>query len=278
MSAELSIIIVSWNTREILEATLSRLPAATEGLDWEVLVVDNASSDGSAEMVAKDFPNIELIRNTTNEGFGRACNRGLEASSGRWLLMLNADTALTKSTLDSMIEFMQQHPDAGVCGPRLNRADGQPQAFAFGGDPTLWYLLKRNWNRVLFRRPLHDWAEPETRCVDWVTGACMLVRKEAAEKVGGFDPKIFLYFEDNDWCLRMRKAGWHVYHFPRVSITHGGGRSASQNPDGPRHYRKSLAYFHAKHYGVLSCLILTGCLFVDGVFRRIGKAFARRPQ
>jgi GT2 family glycosyltransferase len=274
VSPELSIIIVNWNTRPLLDAALRQLHAAAEGTPWEAFVVDNASSDGSAEMVSGNFPTVGLIQNASNEGYGRACNRALVAASGRWLLLLNADTSLTREALKGMIRFMGEHPDAGLCGPRLNRDDGQAQAYAFGDDPSLWYLLKRKLSRIALGKPLHNWSETEARSVDWVSGACLLARREAVDQVGGFDPGIFLYFEDNDWCLRMRKAGWRVYHVPGVSVKHVHGRSVCQNPDAPRHYRKSLAHFHAKHYGALSCLMLSGCLFVDRMFRRTGKAYS----
>jgi len=253
---ELSIVITSWNVAPLLANCLRSIPTGADGLDYQVTVVDNASADGSAEMVARDFPEVQLIRNTENVGFGKANNQGIRVGQGRYVLLLNSDTVVPEGALAQLVSFMDQHPDAGACGPRLIRPNGTPQPYAFGGDPTLGYLLARGLNQLLFRRYLHDWVTDIVQEVDWVSGACLLVRRQAIEQVGMLDENIFMYFEDNDWCLRIRKAGWKVYYNPLVSIVHLGGQSLAQNPAARQVYYHSLNYFYAKHYSPLARLSL----------------------
>jgi hypothetical protein len=163
---------------------------------------------------------------------------------------------------------MQQHSDAGACGPRLLQPDGEPQAFAFGGDPTPGYLLRRGFMRLLLRRPLHNWHTTQVQTVDWVSGACLLVRRAAIQQAGLLDEHYFMYFEDNDWCLRMRRCGWQVYYNPQVSITHIGGQSLAQNPAARRAYYHSLDYFYTRHYGPLARLWLRMALVLYRVVAR----------
>jgi GT2 family glycosyltransferase len=218
--------------------------------------VDNASADGSAALVQAEFPAVRLIVNDENLGFARANNQGIRASSGRYVVLLNSDTTVPPGALAALVAFMDAHPTAGAVGPRLLRTDGTPQPYAFGGDPTLRYLLARGGNRLIFRRPLHDWATDAVQEVDWVSGACLMVRRAAIDQAGLLDENIFMYFEDNDWCLRIRQAGWRVIYNPQVAITHIGGQSLAQNPTARRAYRESLRYFYAKHYGPVASLLL----------------------
>jgi GT2 family glycosyltransferase len=243
----LSIIIVNWNTGDLLRDCLrSLLDDPQPG--YEVIVVDNGSSDGSACMVQREFPGVQLIENAHNDGFARANNLGIHASRGRYVLLLNSDTRIPAGAVPRLIDFMEQHQEAGACGPRLVRADGTPQSHGFGNDPALSYLLRRAASQLLLRRPLHDWATSATSMVDWVSGACLLARRTAIEQAGLLDERFFMYFEDNEWCLRIRKAGWSVYYYPEVEIVHLGGQSLARNPEAQQAYYQSLAYFYAKHY------------------------------
>lgn len=268
---DLSIIVLSWNVRGLLRACLASgvrrqgsgvrgqgagvrgqgdsLPTAHCPLATELIVVDNASTDGSAEMVAAEFPEARLIRNRENLGFARANNIGIAASAGRYVLLLNSDTVVPDGALAALVAFMDAHPRAAACSPRLLQPDGAPQPYAYGCDPTPRYLLRRGLARALFRRPLHDWAVAEPIQVDWVSGACLLVRRAAIAQVGGLDEAMFMYFEDNDWCRRMRLAGWQVWYVPTAAITHIGGAGLKQNPVARAAYYRSLAYFYGKHYG-----------------------------
>ncbi len=244
----LSIVIVSWNTAVLLADCLGSISTGTTGLEHHIIVVDNASTDDSAAMIAREFPAVQLIRNAENVGFARANNQGLRASTGRYVLFLNSDTRVPCGILSALVEFMDAHPDAGACSPRLARADGSTQPFTFGGDPTPAYLFARGWMRLIRHRAVHDWETLESQSVDWVSGACLLARRDAVLQVGGFDEDFFMYFEDNDLCLRLRRAGWKVFYNPQVSITHLGGASLALNDARSRWYDASLRRFYSKHY------------------------------
>lgn len=254
-ATDLSVIVVSWNTcdllRDCLEAVCRQLRTGDE-----VIVVDNHSNDGSPDMVRALFPAIQLIANPANVGFARANNQGIQSSRGDYILLLNSDTIAPDGALHSLVNFMKQHTDAGACGPRLTRPDGAAQPYAFGNDPTLTYLLQRTISRVLFRRALHNWATDVVQQVDWVSGACLMVRRAVIQHAGLLDENIFMYFEDNEWCLRIRNAGWKIFYNPQVSILHLGGQSLARNPSAQQAYYRSLEYFYAKHYGVLARSVL----------------------
>ena len=250
-SPRLLVLIVSWNTRDLLRDCLQSLQPGAHP-DWDVLVVDNASADDSVAMVRSTFPTVRLIENAVNVGYARANNQGLRTSTAPYALLLNSDTRATPEAIEELVAFLDAHPDAGAVSPRLLRADGTAQPFAFGGDPTLGYLLRRGARRLLSGRYLHDWAIAETRCVDWVSGACLLVRRTAIEQVGMLDENFFMYFEDNDWCLRLRRAGWKTYYHPAAAIVHLGGQSLARNPQAQSAYETSLRYFYRKHYGPLA--------------------------
>ncbi len=256
---DLSVIVLSWNVRGLLRDCLQSVRDNVSTFahsNVETLVVDNASTDGSAEMVADEFPEARLIRNAENLGYARANNIGIVESRGRYVLLLNSDTIVPPGTLAKLVAFMDAHPQAAACSPRLLQPDGKPQPYAFGGDPTPGYLLRRGINRLLFRRPLHDWGISQPMQVDWVSGACLMARRAAIEQVGLLDEAMFMYFEDNDWCRRMRLAGWQIWYVPTVAITHIGGAGLKQNPAAQRAYRASLRYFYRKHYGPAANLLL----------------------
>jgi len=250
----LAILILSWNTADLLADCLRTIPMGAAGIPYHIIVVDNASTDGSPDMVARDFPTVQLIRSDSNLGFAGGNNRGLQAADPTipYILLLNSDTLIKPGALTALVRFMDEHPDAGAVGPRLLRPDGTPQSYAFGGDPTPFYLLCRGLKQLLFHRYLHDWATDKTLTVDWVSGACMLVRRAAIEQIGLLDENMFMYFEDNDWCLRMRRGGWKVYYYPQAEIVHLGGQSLKKNPQAQQAYYRSLVYFYARHYGRMS--------------------------
>ncbi len=249
---DLDVVIVSWNTARLLANCLRSLPAGAVGLNLQVVVVDNASTDGSAELVMREFPRARLIRNMENVGFARANNQGLRVTAGRYALLLNSDTIVKPGALTSLVKFMETHPAVGACSPRLLRPDGAPQPYAFGGDPTLRYLLRRAANQVFLHRYLHDWGCSALQIVDWVSGACLLARREALDQAGLLDESIFMYFEDNDLCLRLRRAGWKICYYPKAEVIHLGGGSVRQNPSARAAYARSLKYFYGKHYSKLA--------------------------
>lgn len=230
---DLSIIIVNYNNIRFLEACLNSVYNSTHRASFEIIFVDNGSTDNSFDIVKTKFPKVRIIENRENLGFGKANNRGLEIYRGRYALLLNTDTVVKDGAFDKMLEFMDSHPKAGACGPKLMNADGTPQHQ--GG-----LLAKKFW---LSESPVK---------VNHVIGACLMVRREAIEIVGGLDENFFFANDDLDWCLRIRKADWDVYFLPQAEVVHYGGFTTklfSQRPyvEG---FRGGL-YFAKKHYGWL---------------------------
>jgi N-acetylglucosaminyl-diphospho-decaprenol L-rhamnosyltransferase len=269
MTMDLSVVVVSWNVLPLLRDCLRSIPSSAGNREHEIVVADNASTDGSADMVRAEFPTARLISNPENLGFARANNQGIRVSRGRYVVLLNSDTLAPPGALESLVSFMDVHEDAGAVGPRLLRPDGSPQPFAFGRDPTLGYLLSRGVSRLISRRPLHDWTTGYVQEVDWVSGACLLARRSAIDAAGLLDERFFMYFEDNDWCLRFRQAGWRVYYDPLAEITHLGGQGLAQNPSAQKAYYRSLSYYYGKHYGPPARLLLAACLAPYRLFARL---------
>lgn len=245
---DVSVIIVNWNGLKLLPACLDSLAPGLAGLRYEVLVVDNASQDESVAWLRSNHPDVQIIANTQNLGFARANNQALRVAQGRYALLLNNDARLRPNTASFLVNGLETAPKVGAASPRLVNPDGTPQAFAFGRDPSIGYLLRRGLWRVAFRRPVHDWGVREPLRVDWVAGTCLLVRREVWERIGLLDEAFFMYFEDVDWCRRMRRAGWEVWYDPRVEVVHLGGQSLKRNPRAQAAYEESLRYFYRKHY------------------------------
>ena len=231
------IVIVSYNTCALLRDCL-RSTARPE-LPANVVVVDNASEDGSTDMVGRDFPHVELIRNAENCGFAVATNQGLRAVLQRcsFILLLNPDAVLQDGALEAMVAFMQAHPRVGVCGGRLLYPDGRPQHGAFR-FPTLLMAL---FDLVPPRGPLlgrlqdsflngryREEQGPEPFPIDHPLGATMLIRREALAEVGCFDEDYWMYAEEVDWCFRCRRAGWAIWQVPAARVAHVGGASSAQ--------------------------------------------------
>jgi N-acetylglucosaminyl-diphospho-decaprenol L-rhamnosyltransferase len=254
VSVLLSVIVVNWNTRDLLLNCLASIRANAG--QCEIVVVDNGSTDGSTDAVRESYPDARVILHAENQGYARANMIGLRASTGRYVLFLNSDTIIPPGTLPGLIDLLEKEPAIAACGPKLLRPDGSTQPYAFGSDPRLPYLLARACLRLGFRASLHDWETVAVQPVDWISGACLLVRRSALEQVGGLDERIFMYFEDNDLCLRLRRAGWQVVYNPLVKITHMGGSSPAEKAHRRQLYYESLRYFYSKHYSALECLAL----------------------
>jgi len=250
-----SICLVDYNDAAHLPECLNAVAEAAAGIDYEVILVDNASSDGSPDLVERDFPRTILIRNAENEGFGRANNRAVRASRGEYLLFLNTDVILRPGTLEPLIEEMRLHPSTGIAAPALVGAGGRPQV-SFGGRVTFITetLRKTFLNRMIARRLRKDRRRREVR---WVSGAFLLVRRGAFLESGGFDERFFIYFEDIDLCLRILAAGWKVVFLPRVESFHHGGVTTAARPLRSRlEYRKSQVLFYNKHNPRVSSALL----------------------
>lgn len=262
---DLSIIIVNWNTRELLAQCLASLPGATAGLISEVIVVDNGSTDGSPALVAERFPSVRLLTNGENLGFVRANNQALSLAQGRYVVLLNSDTMAPLASLTRMVQFMDEHPTVGAAGPKLLNPDGTFQG-SYAYFPTLGSVaLSAAGLARRFYLPYDPSPAPRpdevSHPVDWVPGACLLIRQTTLAAVGLLDEGFWMYSEDTDLCYRIHRAGWEVYYLPDVEIVHFGGASSRQcRPESVgRLYRSKLRFFR-KHYGFLSTLLLSGVI------------------
>ncbi|MCK1619035.1 glycosyltransferase family 2 protein [Bradyrhizobium sp. 159] len=233
--ADVSVIIVNWNTCDLLRQCLQSIRKETHSSAYELIVVDNASADNSRAMVRAEFPEAILIENRENLGFAAANNQGIAVSKGRYVLLLNSDTIVLDRAIDKTITFADKHADTAVVGCRVLNPDLtlQPTCFMF---PSIlnWFLfssyLYRIFPRSRFfgREQMTWWQRDDAREVEVVTGCYMLVRKSAFDQVGGLDEQFFMYVEETDWCLRFRNAGWKNRFTPDSEIIHFGGASATK--------------------------------------------------
>ncbi|MBI4039721.1 glycosyltransferase family 2 protein [Candidatus Daviesbacteria bacterium] len=221
---EISIIIVSYNTKDKLSSLLRSLTDAGIGLDWQVIVVDNASTDGTVKMLEQQFPDVILVKNNRNLGFARACNIGFAKSNGRFLFFLNPDTEIKPQVVEKLVEFASYHADCGIVAPQLLNGDGSPQA-SVRNLPTLWRAIRQYW---LGQLGVYDFYLPGGAAVsvESVTGAAMLIHRNIFEKVGGFDERYFMYFEDLELCRQVISLGYKIYYLPQLTIVHHKGASA----------------------------------------------------
>lgn len=232
---DLSIAIPSWNTRTLLDQCIKSVRRCCDDLRVEVIVVDNASSDGSADMVTTKYPDAKLIANRTNIGFAGACNLAFKQSTGRYFLLLNSDTIVLDGALKSLVQFMDCHPDAGAAGCKLLNQDGSLQRSCSCFPGLLTELFDAIYLSKLFPRsrvfacyPMSFWDFDHTRQVDFAGGSCLIVRREAIGEVGLLDEEYFMYAEEADWCYRFWDQGWAVYFYPDAQVIHLGGESAQK--------------------------------------------------
>ncbi|MDO8588029.1 MAG: glycosyltransferase family 2 protein [Armatimonadota bacterium] len=255
-SPDITVSIVNWNTRDELANCLESV-FAQEGADYEVIVVDNGSRDGSADMVASRFPQVRLIANKDNRGFSRAQNQALAASRGRYVMMLNPDARIVESdSLAKLVAFGDSEPQIGVIGVRILNVDGSLQ-FSARRFPTLGAGVFRNTflgrlfpkNRYVKEYLMTDWKHDEVRDVDWVSGAALTVRREALEDIGSLDERFFMYCEDVDFCHRAHGKGWRVCYFPRSTVIHRIAASSDLAQIRMIYqFHRSMRLFFQKHY------------------------------
>ncbi|MBI3827519.1 MAG: glycosyltransferase family 2 protein [Candidatus Rokubacteria bacterium] len=260
---DVSVVVVSYDARALLEQCLRSVAAAAEPLAWETIVVDNASSDGSRELVAREFPEVSLLVNDTNAGFASAFNRGLGATRGRHVLMLNSDAVLLPGALPALARHLDDHSAAGAVAPRLVDPAGRPvhSCFRF---PSLTrphldvrLLAPVIGNRFALAYPDDDPRVVVGGAVDWASGACLLLRREALDAVGALDERYFMYFEDVDLCRRLWQGGWQVACLPAVHVVHAAGGS-SHGHETRLHVerqRSRLIYFSTHHSGLVTALV-----------------------
>lgn len=256
----ISVIVVSWNTRELLERCLaSAYASASASVRLEVIVADNASEDGSPEMVASRFPAALLLANSQNTGFAAANNQAIRRATGDYLLLLNPDTEVIGAAIPEMVRFAEQHPEVAVLGPQLLNADGSVQSsrrrFPTAATAFLESTVLQRWapNHTALRRYyVLDQPDDEIQEVDWLVGACLLIRAKAVQQVGLMDEGYFMYSEELDWCRRSAAAGWKTVYLPSARVVHYGGQSSDQDLFS-RHtrFQHSKCRYFEKYHGRL---------------------------
>lgn len=255
---KLSIIIVNYNTRDLLRDCLNSIIRSNPLKDqlssnYEVIVVDNASTDASVAMLKKEFPQVKLFQNKQNLGFAKANNQGIKIAKGKYLLLLNSDTKIVAGALEKMIDFMGENPQVGVLGPKLLNKDGslQPSAGYFPSLPVIFrqalFLHKIfPFNHLKQFKVTRPAFYAKTHPVDWVAGACFLVKNDVFAKIGYLDEKFFMYVEEVEFCYRCQKAGWQIYLLPQAKITHQGEGSGDRQKAILGIYQ-GLFLFYDKH-------------------------------
>jgi N-acetylglucosaminyl-diphospho-decaprenol L-rhamnosyltransferase len=249
VAREVTVVVVNWNAGELLRRCLTSLPT---GPGVELVVVDNGSTDGSVTPALAGTTGARLIPNAENLGFARACNQGIRAGTGRYVLLLNPDAWLLPGALEALIAFMDAHPDAGAAGPALLDPDGRLQPSG-GRLPGLRRLLALHpLLERLLAVPADDLRQRDfgrVAEVEEVSGACLIARRAAVDQVGGLDEGFFLYFEDLDWCLRLRRAGWRIYYLPEARVVHQWRSRHDPSPRAQHHHLRSQRRYVRKHFG-----------------------------
>ena len=254
---DLSVIIVNYNAGRFLPRCLASIEACLDGIAHEVCVVDNASTDGTRALIANSFPHVQLIANDRNLGFAAGVNRGLEKTRGRYVLWLNPDAEILDGGMAELLRYLKGEPDVGIIGPQIVDPDGgiQLSCRSFPSYRTVLfhrYSLLTRWfpDNCYSRHYLKTgWDHAGIREVDWVSGACLLHRREVLDDIGGLDERFFMYCEDVDFCLRARQAGWKVHYHPGLRVLHHIAGSSRRSPALmvlERH--RSMWRYYAKHF------------------------------
>lgn len=251
---DVAVVIVNYNHGKLLEQCLESI-AQSDHRPAEIIVIDNASRLTPSGLHGNHSARVEIVINSRNVGFARAANQGISRTKTRYVLLLNPDTVLAPDAIGRMVDFMDSHPDVGVAGCRLVYPDGTLQwsCRTFYTPITILFRrgpLGRLWpnNPVSRKHLMADWDHKAARGVDWVLGACMVVRREAIEGVGMFDEGFFLYLEDVDWCYRMQQQGWKVYYFPEAEVVHHHLRASSGFNTLAWCHLRSMLYYYRKHF------------------------------
>jgi len=265
---DVSVIIVNWNTLDFTINCIKSIFQHTNGVDFEVIVIDNASNDNSAEIIQKTFPEVILIENKKNRGFAAANNQGIALAKGKYVLLLNSDTLILNNAITKIIAFADAHPKAGITGCRVLNPDRslQPSCFMFPSilnmllSATYLYKLFPN-NKFFGREKMSWWKRDDVREVDVVTGCFMLIRRDAIDQTGLMDEQFFMYGEETDLCYRLKQNGWKILFTPEAEIIHHGGQSSKQiAPTMALQLRGSILQFIRKHRPLpeykLACILI----------------------
>lgn len=280
---DLSLILVYYRAPEAMRACLAALPPALAGLDAEILVIDNASRDGMAAEIRASHPGVRLFENADNSGFACGVNRGLAEARGRCIALLNPDTRVEPGAFARMVEYLDAHPEAGVVAPRINDPDGTLQ-LSCRRFPTLWAGLFNRYSVLTRMFPGNPWSRDylmldfdhaTTRAVDWVSGACLVTRRDVIDRVGTLDETFFLFNEDVDWCRRVGLAGYSVVYLPAAVCVHEVGASKGPIPAWLiwRRHQGMRHYFRKHHRGPWPLMALADL----GILARAAQQIATQP-
>ncbi len=254
---KLSIVIICWNDWKVIENCLGSIFAATHEVEYEVIVSDNGSTDGSVEKIRAQFPAVQVLENGANLGFARGNNAGIGQARGEYVLILNPDTIMHEGSLDRWVRCADGHPEAGAFGCRVQNPDGSYQRSARPFPTISRYLVSAfglrflgHWKRSVLSDEYEGWEGDTEREVDWQSGCCVMLRRDLLNQLGGFDEQFFYQFEEVDLCRRVWNAGYRIRFTPQVSITHLGGQSVNRFPVrfAIEVCRNGYRYFY-KHYG-----------------------------
>jgi N-acetylglucosaminyl-diphospho-decaprenol L-rhamnosyltransferase len=281
---KLSIVIVNWNVRDLLRRCLHSImynfQLPTSDFQTEVIVVDSASSDGSVAMIEEEFPQVRLIAHSENVGFTVGNNQGMAVSRGRYILLLNPDAEIVGDALATMVEYMDGHSQVGVLGPQLLNPDRSIQSsrrrFPTLATAFLESTILQQWfpdNRVAKHYYIADRSDDEVQEVDWVTGACLLARRETIEQVGLLDEGFFMYSEELDWCRRIKAQGWKVIYLPTARVIHYGAQSSEQVKSFQHiQFQRSKIRYFRKHHGPWQAEALRLFILVTYLYQLIVEA------
>jgi GT2 family glycosyltransferase len=273
---ELSIVIVNWNVKDLLAQCLTSIYSSSNYRDIEVIVIDNASTDGSGEMIKSEFPQVKLIVNKRNCGFAASCNQGIRVAHKPFILFLNPDTVILSLAMERTLDFLKTTPKAGIVGCKILNPDGSLQ-YSCRSFPSFWnYFFESFFLYKLFPKNhfignfyMTNFSYDKIREVDVVLGAFMMCSKKTLDEVGYFDERFFMYSEETDLCYRIREHDFRVYFFPDAEIIHYSRASASQYPTEMfKQDHRSRFLFMRKHYSSLDILLSLWVIFC-GVFLRI---------
>ena len=260
---QLGIVIVTWNAGEVVIPCLQSIQKSDTDYLHNVVIVDNHSTDGGEEKIKTLFPEVNLIRNKENYGFSKAVNIGLKFFERKYYLLLNPDTEVMPDTIPKLITFMESNETVGIAGPLIYSSEKIPE-LSFGAFPNPWneFGQRKRFYRLQRKEPdAIQWIKQKMNKsleVDWVSGACFLIRKEVIQQVGYLDENFFAYFEDIDYCYRAYKSGWRICYYPLTRIQHIRGYSKAKNENKMKlEYRKSQSYYYKKNCAFLSQMILS---------------------
>jgi GT2 family glycosyltransferase len=277
---DVSIIIVNWNTRELLQGCLRSIYKQTRDINYEIIVVDNASTEGSVEMVKKKFPQVILVENSQNLGFARANNIGIRSSKGRYICLINSDVIVLDDCIKNLMSFMDEHPATGMIGPRILNPDRtfQPSCRHL---PTIWNNLCQSLglNHLFPKSPFFSywimdyWNHDSVRSVDALSGCFWMVRRKSLNEVGLLDEDFFIYGEDLDWCRRSHQVGWDIVFYPMAEAIHIGAASSNNTPI--RFYlemQKADLQYWRKHHGKIGKAGYTAVILLRNALRVFARA------